>query len=189
MSTKEDILRPWAAPAASSAAEEAKVSVDSILEEVRKIREEKAAKRHEERIAKRKAKKKAEEEAEENGEPGAKKAKASLAKTKSAERLAEIEAVKLPEGLKVYDDCDDAALADHLDFSVGSIRKYLAMKGKRQGSGSIVYKNAYYFFEKLRILESKAKSKKRVKFEESTPEGYELVRDPTHGWFFVGKKR
>ncbi|OQS01041.1 hydrolase [Achlya hypogyna] len=160
------------------------------------MREERTAKQQEARAAKRLARKKAQEEAEGNAAMGPKKAKPSPAKIKSAERLAEIEAVQLPEGLKVYDDCDDvrkhmqaffltkectqAALADHLGFSVGSVRKYHVMKGKRQGSGSIVYKNAYYFFEKLRILEGKAKAKKRPMFEESTPEGYELARDPSY---------
>ncbi|OQS03634.1 hypothetical protein THRCLA_04048 [Thraustotheca clavata] len=121
---------------------------------------------------------------------------------KGPERLAEIEAIQLPPDLLVYDDCDvvrdhiivylarkectQVALAENFQCSVASIRKFLAMKGVREGSGSIVYKAAYSFFEKLRILEVKPKTAKRLRIEKTKPEGYELVRDPTRGWIYVG---
>ncbi|EQC40697.1 hypothetical protein SDRG_01772 [Saprolegnia diclina VS20] len=126
--------------------------------------------------------------------------KAKTTKLTGADRLAQIEAVELPENLGVYDDCDvvrdylqqfiiakectQVALAAHLNFSVASLRKYLAMRGKREGSGSIVYKAAYFFFEKLRLLENKPKSNKRLKIEKTMPQGYSLERDSKYGWVY-----
>ncbi|OQR89894.1 hypothetical protein THRCLA_22620 [Thraustotheca clavata] len=92
-----------------------------------------------------------------------------------------------------YDNCDvvrnniivylarkeytQGALAKRFKCSVGSIRKFLAMEGPREGSGSIVYKVAYFFVvEKLRILEDKPQSAKHLRIEQTKPEGYELER-------------
>ncbi|CAK4641070.1 hypothetical protein LEN26_017123 [Aphanomyces euteiches] len=125
-------------------------------------------------------------------------------KKKFAERLKEIDAVVLPENLKVYDDCDvvrghiqeflltkvmpQTEFAKYLNVSLAALHKYLARKGKREGVG-IVYKAAYYFFEKKRILEGVPKTAKRKKIEETMPQGYSLERDPTHCWVYVGKDR
>ncbi|EQC31205.1 hypothetical protein SDRG_11128 [Saprolegnia diclina VS20] len=130
--------------------------------------------------------------------PLAKKPKSTTTKLTGADRLAQIEAVTLPDTEFVYDDCDDVrshlqqfflakecsqvALAAHFDLSVGSIRKFLAMHGKREGSGSIVYKAAYFFFEKLRILEQRPKSTKRQRMEKTMPGGFSLVRDRKGRW-------
>ncbi|EQC40696.1 hypothetical protein SDRG_01771 [Saprolegnia diclina VS20] len=172
--------------------------VDAEMRELRAMASESTAAQRRARLAK----KAAEAEDDEPLAPKKKKAKKDPKKDaapkvhKSSDRLNEIEAVELPEELMVFDDCDEvrdhmrrffeakectqSAMAVHFKFSVGSIRKFLAMRGPRQGSGSIVYKAAYYFFEKLRILEEKPKTAKRIMMEEAMPQGYDLVRDPTY---------
>ncbi|KAF0690636.1 Aste57867_17985 [Aphanomyces stellatus] len=121
-------------------------------------------------------------------------------KKKLAGQIEEIEAVELPEDLKVFDDCDvvrdhiqsffltkvmpQAAFAAHLNVSLAALRKFLARKGKREGVG-IVYKAAYFFFEKKRVFENAPKSNKRKKIEATMPNGYPLERDPTQFLFHV----
>ncbi|KDO16122.1 hypothetical protein SPRG_18342, partial [Saprolegnia parasitica CBS 223.65] len=147
-----------------------------------------------------KRKKAASNDDSEDEAPLASAKKAKTTKLSGADRLAQIEAVELPEKLHVYDDCDvvrdhlqqfilakectQVALSAHLGFSVASLRKYLAMHGKREGSGSIVYKTAYFFFEKLRLLENKPKTNKRLKMEKTMPQGYSLERDSKYGWVY-----
>ncbi|RHY90538.1 hypothetical protein DYB35_003852 [Aphanomyces astaci] len=115
-------------------------------------------------------------------------------KKKFLARLEQIEAVELAEDIKVFDDCDvvrdniqaflltkvmtQTALSAHLNVSVAALRKFLACKGKREGVG-IVYKAAYRFFEKTRLLDNAPKTNKRKKVETDRPQGYSLERDPT----------
>ncbi|KDO28295.1 hypothetical protein SPRG_06345 [Saprolegnia parasitica CBS 223.65] len=147
-----------------------------------------------------KRKKAASNDDSEDEAPLASAKKAKTTKLSGADRLAQIEAVELPEKLHVYDDCDvvrdhlqqfilakectQVALSAHLGFSVASLRKYLATHGKREGSGSIVYKTAYFFFEKLRLLENKPKTNKRLKMEKTMPQGYSLERNSKYGWVY-----
>ncbi|RHY57824.1 hypothetical protein DYB26_005350 [Aphanomyces astaci] len=118
-------------------------------------------------------------------------------KKKFLARLEQIEAVELAENIKVFDDCDvvrdniqaflltkvmaQTAFSAHLNVSVAALRKFLACKGKREGVG-IVYKAAYRFFEKTRLLDNAPKTNKRKKVETDRPQGYSLERDPTHFW-------
>ena len=65
---------------------------------------------------------------------------------------------------------------------MGSMNRFLAGK-KQDQAGNVVYKRAYAFFEKKRILEGALKSKSRIKNEENQPEGFEL-RAPSKGGYF-----
>lgn len=120
------------------------------------------------------------------------------------ELLDKVDAVTLPEPVHVYDDCDEvrkkineiiavgtltqAALLRHLDVNSNSLRRFLTSKGKREGCLNGVYFRAYCFFEKLRIANGEAKTKKRLKMEGELPTGYSLQRDPMGIWMFTGNR-
>ncbi|RHY11931.1 hypothetical protein DYB36_005198 [Aphanomyces astaci] len=154
----------------------------------KKTEKEKAAAKASSAKAKTAVKRKAVDTDKDDDETPAAKKKKFLA------RLEQIEAVELAEDIKVFDDCDvvrdniqaflltkvmtQTALSAHLNVSVAALRKFLACKGKREGVG-IVYKAAYRFFEKTRLLDNAPKTNKRKKVETDRPEGYSLERDPT----------
>eukprot|EP00574_Skeletonema_japonicum_P014646 CAMPEP_0201714752 /NCGR_PEP_ID=MMETSP0593-20130828/1091_1 /ASSEMBLY_ACC=CAM_ASM_000672 /TAXON_ID=267983 /ORGANISM="Skeletonema japonicum, Strain CCMP2506" /LENGTH=556 /DNA_ID=CAMNT_0048204055 /DNA_START=48 /DNA_END=1718 /DNA_ORIENTATION=- len=67
------------------------------------------------------------------------------------------------------------------DINSNSLGRFLS--GKQQDQcGNITYKKAYVFFEKLRIMEGKAKSKKRLSNEAQNPQGYSTVKDRGCRW-------
>jgi hypothetical protein len=57
------------------------------------------------------------------------------------------------------------------DLNSNSLNRFLAGKNQDQ-CGNITYKRAYVFFEKLRILEGKPKSSKRLSNEANQPQGF-----------------
>ena len=77
----------------------------------------------------------------------------------------------------MFDDCDEVRnkltaffrtnrlkqtpLLKMQSVNSSSYRNYLAMKGKTKGSGNSLYPKAYRFFENLRLLEGRPKSKHR----------------------------
>ncbi|OWZ01170.1 hypothetical protein PHMEG_00027503 [Phytophthora megakarya] len=96
----------------------------------------------------------------------------------------------------VYDDCDEirkkvseflgekivtqAAFLKTLgNVSTNSLRSFLSMKrGAGSGAANVVYRTAYVFFEKKRILEGGEKTKKRLDNEaRQGPDGFELRHD------------
>lgn len=48
---------------------------------------------------------------------------------------------------------------------------------QQPGAGNSGYQKAYYFFEKMRIVQGEKKSKKRIDFEAAHPRGYSLKHD------------
>ena len=62
------------------------------------------------------------------------------------------------------------------NINSNSLTKFLAGK-KQDQCGNITYKSAYEFFEKLRLLEGKPKSKARSKHEIEQPGGFSLVKE------------
>lgn len=57
-----------------------------------------------------------------------------------------------------------------------TLAKFLAGK-KQDQCGNIVYRTAYVFFEKLRILEGGKKSTARKRNEERHPKGFSLTKE------------
>ncbi|POM71915.1 Hypothetical protein PHPALM_11455 [Phytophthora palmivora] len=97
---------------------------------------------------------------------------------------------------EVYDDCDDirkkiseflgekivtqtAFLKALGNVSTNSLRSFMSMKrGAGSGAGNVVYRTAYVFLEKKRILEGVKKTKKRLDNEaKQGPGGFELRHD------------
>ncbi|OWY94830.1 hypothetical protein PHMEG_00035331 [Phytophthora megakarya] len=96
----------------------------------------------------------------------------------------------------IFDDCDDIrikiseflgekiitqtafleSLSVNGKVSSGSLRNFLGMRrGACSGATNVVYRKAYIFFEKKRILEGGEKTKKRLENEAKLgPEGFQL---------------
>ncbi|KAF4040336.1 putative SWIRM domain family protein [Phytophthora infestans] len=126
-----------------------------------------------------------------------------------AEFLKRIEEVELPDidddgTVPVFDDCDDirnkincflgegivtkAAFLRALgDVNSNSLRSYMNLRrGASSGASNVVYRTAYVFFEKKRILEGKPKSVKRLANEDlQGPDGFPLDHSPN--WHFIEK--
>ncbi|KAF4040343.1 hypothetical protein GN244_ATG07538 [Phytophthora infestans] len=111
------------------------------------------------------------------------------------ERIEEIELED--ENVPVYDDCDDirqkiseflgekivtqAAFLTALGVSANNLHYFMGIRrGARSGAETVVYRKAYTFFEKKRIIEGGAKTKKRLENEERTgPKGFKADPRPT----------
>jgi hypothetical protein len=65
-----------------------------------------------------------------------------------------------------------------------SLSRFLAGK-KQDQCGNICYPAAYVFFEKLRILEGKPKTKKRLQNEAEHPSGFSLVKERKHRYWMA----
>ena len=74
------------------------------------------------------------------------------------------------------------------DLNSNSLNRFLAGKNQDQ-CGNITYKRAYVFFEKLRILEGKPKSSKRLSNEANQPQGFstESTLGRKSVLFYVGR--
>ncbi|KAL4106635.1 hypothetical protein PRIC1_004682 [Phytophthora ramorum] len=129
-----------------------------------------------------------------------KEVKAKMAKRSNAgeDLLRRIEEVKLPDmdengSAPVYDDCDGirrkinfflneglvskAAFLRALgDVNSNSLRNFMSLT-RQSGVRNVVYRTAYVFFEKKRILDGKEKTKERLRNEDiQGPGGF-----PVHG--------
>ena len=69
------------------------------------------------------------------------------------------------------------------NINSGSMNRFLAGKGQDQ-CGNVTYRESYVFFEKLRILEGKPKSKPRLKNEIQQSGGFSLVKERPQ-WYIV----
>lgn len=65
-----------------------------------------------------------------------------------------------------------------------SLNKFLSGK-KQDQCGNVTYKESFRFFEKLRLLEKKPKSKARLKNEAEHPGGFSLVKERAGKYFLV----
>lgn len=118
------------------------------------------------------------------------KSTAKKAKTSAAELIERINAVEGVSSDIVYDTCPEivakikiflqrdgmtkASLLKALgNINSNSLNKFLAGK-KQDQRGNVTYRNAYAFFEKLRILEGAPKNSARIKNEEENPLGFSL---------------
>jgi hypothetical protein len=114
------------------------------------------------------------------------------------ERITAIEGVSHEDG--VYDSCPQvvtkikaflqrdgvtkALLLSALGgINSNSLNRFLAGK-KQDQCANVAYRNAYVFFEKMRVLEKKAKTKARLKNEEQQPGGFSLVKERAQ-WYVV----
>ncbi|ETK77522.1 hypothetical protein L915_16226 [Phytophthora nicotianae] len=126
-----------------------------------------------------------------------------------AELLKRIEEVELPDmdddgTVPVFDDCDEirkkinyflgegmvtkAAFLRALgDVNSNSLRSFMNLRcGANSGASNVVYRTAYVFFEKKRVLEGKEKSVKRLANEDlQGPDGFPLDNSPN--WHFIDK--
>ena len=59
------------------------------------------------------------------------------------------------------------------NINANSMNQFL-MKKKQDGAGMIAYPSAYFFFERMRIMENKSYSKKRLQNEVENPNGFRL---------------
>ncbi|POM71917.1 Hypothetical protein PHPALM_11464 [Phytophthora palmivora] len=127
------------------------------------------------------------------------------------ELLKKIHEVQVPEmdeegNVPVYDDCDEirnkinyflgekivtkAAFLRALgDVNSNSLRSFMNLKrGAGSGAANVVYRTAYVFFEKKRILEGGKKTKKRLDNEaKQGRKGFPLRHDNGMRWVYVGK--
>ena len=104
------------------------------------------------------------------------------------ERVNAVEGVPSSDDLKIYDSCTEVrskirafldrdgvtkkALCRALgDMNHNSLNQFLNAQGQKR-AGTIAYKQAYVFFEKLRILEGEPKSFDRLRNEAKLPEGF-----------------
>lgn len=70
------------------------------------------------------------------------------------------------------------------DINSNSLGRFLS--GKQQDQcGNVTYKKAYVFFEKLRIMEGKAKTKKRLSNEAENPRGFSTTKARGYVWMKV----
>ncbi|KAG7382298.1 hypothetical protein PHYBOEH_010538 [Phytophthora boehmeriae] len=84
-----------------------------------------------------------------------------------------------------------AAFLRALDnIQANSLRSFVNLKrGAGSGAANVVYRKAYVFFEKKRILEGKKKTKKRLENEaEQARNGFPLRHDNGMRLVFVGKR-
>ena len=70
------------------------------------------------------------------------------------------------------------------DINSNSMNRFLSGK-KQDQCGNVSYKEAYIFFEKLRVLEGKNKTKARLKNESEHPNGFSLVKKRSGSWKFL----
>ncbi|RLN61922.1 hypothetical protein BBP00_00005105 [Phytophthora kernoviae] len=75
------------------------------------------------------------------------------------------------------------------NINTNSLRSFMNLKrGAGSGASNVVYRKAYVFFEKKRILEGKKKTKKRQDHEaKQGSKGFSLRHDSGMRWVFVGK--
>jgi len=92
----------------------------------------------------------------------------------------QIESVDI-EDEAVYDDCNEvrrkirnwlaevganqSQLPKHLGVQYKQVYDFLARKGPADGAGTVVYPLAYLFFERVRLLNNKQKSNRRLQAE------------------------
>ena len=122
-------------------------------------------------------------------------AKKKSKKEEATELIHRINAVEgVPEDSPIYDSCpvlvtkikeflqrDGVTKNLFLQEAMGnlnsnSLNRFLAGK-KQDQCGTITYKRSYVFFEKLRIMEGKAKTKKRLKDEAENPQGFSTKKE------------
>lgn len=107
-------------------------------------------------------------------------------------------------GAPVYDDCAEVRRkinlllktpgfkVTHWLKEIGGINnnsygRFMKEKGKTDGASNGTYYAAYVYFEKVRILEGKKKTAKRMSNEESMPNGFPL-ENRRKAWVFVGRR-
>jgi len=130
--------------------------------------------------------------------PASKKSKKDQA-TELINRINAVEGVS--DGSAIYDSCPvvvakikeflqrdgitKAMLLKALgDINSNSLNRFLS--GKQQDQcGNVTYQKAYVFFEKLRIMEGKAKSTKRLSNEEQNPQGFSTTKARAGRWIKV----
>ncbi|KAK1746921.1 RuBisCO large chain family protein [Skeletonema marinoi] len=130
--------------------------------------------------------------------PASKKSKKDQA-TELINRISAVEGVS--DGSAIYDSCPvvvakikeflqrdgitKAMLLKALgDINSNSLNRFLS--GKQQDQcGNVTYQKAYVFFEKLRIMEGKAKSTKRLSNEEQNPQGFSTTKARAGRWIKV----
>ncbi|KAE8886417.1 hypothetical protein PF005_g6099 [Phytophthora fragariae] len=130
-------------------------------------------------------------------------------KKDGADLLKRIEETQLEDaGECVFDDCDEirkkisvflgekvvtqtAFLKALGNVSANSLRSFMSMKrGAGSGAANVVYRKAYVFFEKKRILEGVKKTKKRLDNEaKQGSDGFELRHDDgkRYGYYVVSE--
>lgn len=96
-----------------------------------------------------------------------------------------VQVVKKIKDFLARDGMTKAMLLESLgNINSGSMNRFLS--GKRQDQcGNITYREAYVFFEKLRVLEGKSKSKARLKNEVQNSGGFSLVKERAGKWIKV----
>ncbi|RLN97452.1 hypothetical protein BBJ28_00014690 [Nothophytophthora sp. Chile5] len=162
-------------------------------------RRERDAKKEKEAMEKTNRKRKATEAREE-------KAKKSKDGPELIKRILDVELEDVDEdgSVPVYDDCDE--IRKKINFFLGekvttqaaflralggingnSLRTFLNMKrGAGSGAANVVYRTAYVFFEKKRVLEGKKKTKKRMDNEaKQGKDGFALRHDNGMRWMIV----
>ena len=110
--------------------------------------------------------------------------------------MQKVQATALPvDGTAVYDSCPQviqkineflkrdgvskAAFCRILDnLNHNSLNRFLSSK-KQDGAGMVAYERAYWFLEKMRLLEHQPKSKARLTNEKNHPNGFPLKGVPT----------
>ena len=70
------------------------------------------------------------------------------------------------------------------DINSNSMNRFLSGKHQDQ-CGNVTYQRAYVFFEKLRIMEGKAKSTKRLSNEAENPSGFSTTKVRAGGWVIM----
>lgn len=155
--------------------------------------------RHEEEKARKAGGSSAKRKAAATGEaPTSKKSKKDQA-TELIERINAVEGVSddspifdtcpvVAANIKVFlqrDGITKAILLKALgDINSNSLNRFLT--GKQQDQcGNVTYKRAYVFFEKLRIMEGKPKSSKRLSSEAENPRGFSTEKARSHVWVFA----
>ncbi|KAG3062110.1 hypothetical protein PC128_g13627 [Phytophthora cactorum] len=125
------------------------------------------------------------------------------------ELLKKIQDVELPDmdedgSVAVFDDCDEIRMKINFflgekivtkavflralgDINSNSLRSFMNSKrGAGSGAANVVYRTAYIFFEKKRILEGGKKTKKRLDSEKTQDRhGFPLRHDNGMRWVIV----
>ncbi|KAI9980593.1 hypothetical protein PInf_009895 [Phytophthora infestans] len=102
--------------------------------------------------------------------------------------LKKIQDVELPDmdedgTVAVYDDCDE--IRKKINFFLGE-----KTRGAGSGAANVVYRTAYIFFEKKRILEGGKKTKKRLDNEKKQGRnGFPLRHDNGMRWVIVPNRK
>jgi len=82
--------------------------------------------------------------------------------------------------------CTKSQFCKYVGINSNSLARFLRLTGEEEGQANVSYREGHKFLDKLRVIQGKPKSSKRLKNEQEYPNGRQLENPPTHHWVYVG---